>query len=197
MRFLTSSLIGLALSASTAVAQTTSAARVSAPSSRASTEVTLTLADTAAQRAAGKPAVVRIDYGVPHLRGRALFTDSLVPYDKPWRLGANNATVLVTDIDLTLGGESLPRGMYTLQAMPTRAGWTLLVQKVVGTSPMVASVPYKAENDVARVKLAVSASPASIESLTMWLIPARAGAPRGELRIAWGTTVLSTEWAAK
>ena len=44
-------------------------ARRAAPSTRGTAEVALTLVDTAAQRAAGKPALIRIDYGQPHLRG--------------------------------------------------------------------------------------------------------------------------------
>ena len=47
-------------------------ARRAAPSTRGITEVSLTLVDTAAQRAAGKPALIRIDYGQPHLRGRRI-----------------------------------------------------------------------------------------------------------------------------
>ena len=61
-----------------------------AASGRGTSEVTLTLVDSVA-RAAAKPAIIKIDYGQPHLRGRKLLTDSLVPLDKPWRLGANAA----------------------------------------------------------------------------------------------------------
>jgi uncharacterized membrane protein YgdD (TMEM256/DUF423 family) len=82
-------------------------ARRAAPSTRAITEVSLTLVDTAAQRAAGKPALMRIDYGQPHLRGRKINTDSLVPIGTVWRLGANAATLFTTDVDLTIVHASL------------------------------------------------------------------------------------------
>ena len=38
--------------------------------------------------------MIRVDYGQPHLRGRKILTDSLIPYDKVWRTGANAATTL-------------------------------------------------------------------------------------------------------
>src|SRR5215208_4747072 len=90
------------------------------PSGRGTTEVTLSIppatpgapaaAAAPAATPAPKPLAIRIDYGQPHLRGRVLHTDSLVPYDKPWRLGANTATILTTDVDLVLGGATIPKG---------------------------------------------------------------------------------------
>ncbi|MBA3342403.1 MAG: DUF2911 domain-containing protein [Gemmatimonadaceae bacterium] len=167
-----------------------------APSGRATTEVTLTLVDSVA-RAAAKPSMIRIDYGQPHLRGRKLLTDSLIPYDKPWRTGANSATTLTTDVDLILGGTTLPKGKYVIQTFPSRAGWKLLIQKEV-TPPPPADTPYNPANDLARIDLRQTALPAPLESLTIWLIPSRQpGTPRGELILAWGTIALATDWAMK
>lgn len=168
-----------------------------APSGRATTEVTLTFVDSAA-RAAAQPAKIRIDYGQPHLRGRRLLTDSLVPYDKAWRTGANGATMLTTDVDLNIGGASVPKGTYVLQTMPSRAGWKLLIQRDMGQSPMMAAMAYDPANDVARVDLRQTTLTAPLESLTIWLIPStQPGSPRGELRLAWGTIALATDWSMK
>ncbi len=167
-----------------------------APSGRALTEVTLTLADSAA-RAAAKPSIIRIDYGQPHLRGRRLLTDSLVPYDKPWRTGANAATTLTTDVDVVIGGTTLPKGRYVLQTFPARSGWKLLVQREVVPPPATA-VPYNPANDLARIDLRQTTLAAPVESLTMWLIPSREpGSPRGQLMLAWGTIALATDWSVK
>ena len=165
-------------------------------SSRASTEVSLTLVDSAA-RAAAKPSVIRVEYGQPHLRGRALHTDSLVPYDKVWRLGANGATMLTTDVDVLLGGVVIAKGTYVLQALPSRAGWKLLVQ-TPGGSAMADAMAYDPAKDVARIDLTRSVLAVPVESLTFWLIPSRdAGPPKGELRLQWGTVSLSTTWSVK
>ena len=143
---------------------------------------------------AAKPFVISLDYGQPHLRGRVMHTDSLLPYDKPWRMGANAPTTLTTDVGLVLGGTSLPAGKYVLYAVPSRAGWKLIVQRSAGQSAM----EYVAASDLARVDLQLTTLAAPIESLTMWLIPAReSGLPHGEFRFAWGTEQLSVNWSVK
>ena len=191
-----SALLALALSATFATALEAQGAMRAAPSGRATTEVTLAYEDSAA-RAAAQPATIRIDYGQPHLRGRALHTDSLVPYDRPWRTGANEPTTLTTDVDLVIGGATVPKGTYVLQTLPSRSGWKLLIQPAPAQPPTAAS-PYDPANDVARVDLRQSALPVPLESLTLWLIPSREpGVQRGELRLAWGTVMLVTDWAVK
>ena len=57
---------------------------------------------------------------------------------------------------------------------------------------------YSDSNDVVRIDLRHTTLPASLESLTMWLIPSlEPGPARGELRLAWGTDQLSTDWSIK
>jgi Protein of unknown function (DUF2911) len=167
-----------------------------APSGRGTTEVVLTLVDSAA-RAAAKPSIIRIDYGQPHLRGRKLLTDSLIPYDKPWRTGANEATTLTTDVDLVIGGSKLRKGTYVIQTLPARAGWKLLIQKKV-VPPPAGEAPYNPANDIARIDLRLTALQVPTESLTMWLIPSRDPGPaHGELVISWGTLRLATDWSVQ
>ena len=143
---------------------------------------------------AAKPLVIRLDYGQPHLRGRALHTDSLVPYDKPWRTGANGLTTLTTEVDLVLGGAAIAKGTYVLYTLPGRTSWKLMVQRSANQSAM----QYDASHDVARIDLRHTTLPASLESFTMWLVPSREPGPaRGELRFAWGTDQLSTDWSIR
>lgn len=184
-----------------------------APSGRATTEVTLVVprppapagAQAAAQpqnaqnaQPAAAPLTIRIDYGQPHLRGRTLHTDSLVPYDRPWRTGANASTTLTTGVDLVIGGQPVPKGTYVLWTMPRRTGWTLMVQKRPAPATMQQEMTYDPANDVARVELRAQTLATPVESLTITLVPSTApGAARGELRLAWGTTALSTEWMVR
>ena len=170
------------------------------PSGRATSVVTLAVPRPepapGAQPAATPsepPITIALDYGQPHLRGRALHTDSLVPYDKPWRTGANDATTLTTGVDLVLGGATLPAGKYVLYTIPTRGDWKLIIQKSAGQT-----AEYKPELDLARVDLRRRALAEPVESLTMWLIPSTApGKAAGELRLAWGTSLLSAPWTVK
>ena len=173
-------------------------ARRAAPSTRGIAEVSLTLVDTAAQRVAGKPALIRMDYGQPHLRGRRINTDSLVPFDAVWRLGANGATLFSTDVDLTIGGKDVPKGRYVAQALPARAGWTLILQAETTGAATVDVTDYDAKKDVARISLVMRTITSPVESLSVWLIPSTApGVQRGELRMAWDTVMLTTDWVVR
>lgn len=164
-----------------------------APSGRATSEVTLQYPEGQAPEGA-QPLTIRLDYGQPHLRGRTLHGDSLVPYDQVWRTGANAATTLRTDVDLTIGGVAVPRGTYRVYTLPRRTGWELILQASAGAAP----TSYDPARDFARIPLRRRELSAPLESLTMWLIPSREPGPaRGELRLAWGTAELSADWVVK
>ena len=139
------------------------------------------------------PVTIVLDYGQPHLRGRKLHTDSLVPYDKPWRTGANDPTTLTTGVDLAIGGATVPAGKYVLYTIPSRGDWKLIIQKSAGQT-----AEYDPTHDVARIDLRRRALAEPVESLTMWLVPSTApGKGQGELRLAWGASMLSTTWMLK
>jgi Protein of unknown function (DUF2911) len=74
---------------------------------------------------------VTIHYSRPSMRGRKIF-GRLVPYDRVWRTGANAATSLQTDVDLTIGGANVPAGSYTLYTLPGANGWQLIINKQTG-----------------------------------------------------------------
>lgn len=175
----------LVVSAADVVAQPIGRAQ---PSGRATAEVVLS------PNSAPTPVVIRLDYGVPSLRGRRLHTDSLVPYNTVWRTGANAATTLKTDVDLTIGTTSVPKGTYAVFTLPAQQGWKLILQKFAGQD----GTTYEAAADFARIDLRRTTLTAPIESLSMWLIPSTAAGPaHGELRMAWGTVQLSADWKAR
>ena len=60
---------------------------------------------------------ITVDYSRPSVKGRTIF-GGLVPFGKVWRTGANSATTLKTNTDLTIGGTSVPAGTYTLYSIP-------------------------------------------------------------------------------
>lgn len=162
-----------------------------APSTRATVTVSLAPPRGAQGLTPGK---IMIDYGQPHLRGRRLHTAGLVPLDSVWRLGANSSTSLETDVDLVIGNLTVPKGKYSLYALPTAAGWKLLINKNTGQW----GTQYAAEHDLGRVELRKRTLTSPVESFSMWLVPSgQAGVPRGELRFAWGDTELSADWSMK
>lgn len=156
------------------------------PSGRGTSEIAVMGQDSGAA-----PVVIRLDWGQPHLRGRTLHIDSLVPYGQVWRTGANATTKLHTDLHLMFGNAHIPSGTYAVFTLPSRNGWQLILQKDIGQT----IADYDASKDVARIPLQHRVLTSPVESLTMWLIPAAASAGmRGELRMAWGTTELSVSW---
>lgn len=186
-------LLSLALTLACAAELSAQAAPQLQPSGRATTAVSLEYPEGQAPAGAG-PMTIRLDYGQPHLRGRALHTDSLVPYDRVWRTGANAATTLHTDVNLEIGGVAVPRGSYLVYTLPRASGWEMILQKSEGEPPM----GYDAARDFARIPLRRRELAMPLESLTMWLIPSREPGPaRGELRLGWGAQELATDWVVR
>lgn len=174
----------LALLHTTAAAQ---AASRFAPSGRGTSEITLMMPEGTPDSVA--PLKIRVDHGQPHLRGRALHTDSLVPFDKVWRTGANASTTLTTDLPLMIGGVRLPAGSYALFTVPAAGTWKLIIQRNTGQM----ADAYEPVADLARVNLVRRELASPVESLTMWLVPStKPGVFGGDLRFAWGSTELST-----
>jgi hypothetical protein len=142
------------------------------------------------------PAVIRIEYGQPHARGRAVMGSALVPMDSVWRFGANLATHFTTDVDLDLGGVRVARGQYTLFARPSAAGWELIINAQTGQW----GTDRDPAKDVARVALRGRALAEAFDSFTIWLVPdaVPAGQPpapaSGVLRFAWERLELSVPW---
>ena len=195
MRTLSLSVLALSLTSASALAAQGNLRP--APSGRATSVVTLTVPREQGAPAPAEPAqpvTIKLDYGQPHLRGRTLHKDTtLVPYDRPWRTGANDVTKLTTGVDLVIGGATIPAGEYVLYTIPTRGDWKLIIQKSAGQT-----AEYNEAHDVARVDMKRRNLSEPVESLTMWLIPSSApGKGQGELYIAWGNTAVSTPWTLK
>lgn len=90
----------------------------------------------------------------------------LVPFGKVWRTGANEATLLVTQNDLTIGDTTLPAGAYTLFTLPGEDGsMTLIINKQVGQW----GSRYNEEHDVVRLPMEGSDLEETVDRFTMEL----------------------------
>ncbi len=78
-----------------------------------------------------KDANITIDYSSPSVKGRQIW-GSLVPYNKIWRAGANEATIFTTDKDITVEGKKLPAGKYSLFMTPGEKEWTVIFNSQTG-----------------------------------------------------------------
>ena len=73
-------------------------------------------------------ATISIDYGSPSVKGRKIW-GALVPFDKIWRAGANEATTFQTDKDLIVEGEKLPAGKYSFFIIPNEKKCIIIFNK--------------------------------------------------------------------
>lgn len=162
------------------------------PSGRATTQVAI-----GPPTVEGQPAppqlVIKIDYGQPHARGRTVAGALAADVGKVWRLGANAATALTSDVNLVIGGMAVPKGAYTLFVETIPGAWKLIINKKTGAE----GLEYDASADLAKVALKSRTLASPIESLTIWLIPGADGALKGELRIAWGSLEHSVDWSVQ
>jgi len=74
---------------------------------------------------------ISIKYSSPSVKGRAIW-GALVPYGKTWRAGANLATVLETDKDITVEGKALAAGKYSIYAIAGESEWTIIINSQTG-----------------------------------------------------------------
>ncbi len=104
---------------------------------------------------------VTVAYSRPAVKARPIW-GALVPYDKVWRVGANEATTLEVSQDVTVQGQKLPAGKYSVHAIPTATEWTIIFNSV---HEQWGSYRYDEKADVLRVK-ATPAEGAMTELLT-------------------------------
>jgi hypothetical protein len=95
-----------------------------------------------------------VTYSRPGVKGRAIWGD-LVPYDKPWRTGANDATRFTTSDSITFGGQKLPAGGYSLFTIPGKDEWTVALNS---EKDLWGAYDYKPEKDVLRIKVKPTAA---------------------------------------
>jgi prepilin-type processing-associated H-X9-DG protein len=129
---------------------------------------------------------VWVDYGRPALRGRNVWVNGVLG-DTIWRTGANAATQLRTDADLTIGGATVPAGIYTLWTRTTPRGYELIVNKQAGQW----GTEYHADRDLVRVPLREATVATPAERFTIELDPP------GTLSLTWGTRQLSVPISAR
>lgn len=91
---------------------------------------------------------ITIEYSSPAVKGRTVWGD-LVPFDKVWRAGANAATKITFSQNVSVNSTEIQKGTYSIFAIPSKAEWTLILNKDVNAS----EGSYKQSDDVLRIKV--------------------------------------------
>jgi len=92
---------------------------------------------------------VTIQYNRPGVKGRVIWGE-LVPYEKVWRTGANEATTINFSQDVKINGKPLPAGLYSLHTVPTKSAWTVIFNK---KAEQWGSYEYDAAQDALRIQV--------------------------------------------
>ena len=107
-------------------------------------------------------ATISVVYGSPSVKGRTVWGD-LVPYDKVWRTGANEATTFESSTALKIQGKELAAGKYGLFTIPTESGkWTVIFNSV---HEQWGAYKYDESKDVLRVEATTKDMKASVEAM--------------------------------
>jgi hypothetical protein len=161
----------------------TIAGRFTSTETNSGTVQSLSVRDTV--RAQIGNANLTIDYGRPLLRGRSLLGD-VIPYDRVWRTGANQATQFTTSAPVKLAGLDVPAGTYTLWTVPHTNGVELIVNKQSGQW----GTEYRRSLDLGKAKMSAETVSVPVEQFTISVVPK--GRNGGELVMEWG----SFKWTA-
>lgn len=126
---------------------------------------------------------VTLEYSRPYKKSREVF-GGLVPYSKVWRTGANEATVIELGQDVKVAGKNLKAGKYSLWTIPARTDWTVIFNGEIGQW----GTRYDEEQDVLRVLVPASKTPATIEQMNIAFQEAPGGT---DMLIQWENTQVS------
>ena len=104
---------------------------------------------------------VTIVYGSPAVKGRVIWGE-LVPFDKIWRAGANEATTFEFSKDVEIENKKLPAGKYSFFIIPNMEKSTLIFNN---DANQWGAYNYNIDKDQLRVDVKPSISSDQIEKL--------------------------------
>ena len=90
---------------------------------------------------------ITVTYCRPSVRNRKIVGE-LIPFDKVWRAGANEATSISFEYPIILSGQEVPTGKYALFMIPRPDKWTIILNT---EWDQWGAYNYNAELDVIRI----------------------------------------------
>jgi hypothetical protein len=134
---------------------------------------------------------VSVSYSRPYKKGRVIFGDAstgaLQPDGQYWRLGANAATEITFNKDVTFAGKPLKAGTYRIYAVPGPGTWQIFLNSELGKSG--SESPNK-ELDVLNLDVPSNEGSTTVEQFTIEFSPAGAGVV---MKLMWDRTEVAVE----
>ena len=116
----------------------------------------------------------------------------LVPWDKAWRTGSDEATVLITQKPLMFGDTLVPAGAYTLYTIPSESGTSkLAISKNLGAW----GVPVDQSNDLARVDMKKEPAEKQMDEFNMAVAKNPSGG--GLIKLTWEDTQFTVPFSVQ
>jgi hypothetical protein len=140
---------------------------------------------------------ITITYGRPYTKDpksgepRKIW-GGLVPWGKADRLGADEATLFITQQPIQIGESTIPAGAYTLYTVPSETGPFKLA---FSTNLGKWGVPVDETHDLVRVDMKRDALDKPVDQLTLAIDKDPAGG--GVLKIMWETNQYSVPFTVK
>ncbi|WP_448518357.1 DUF2911 domain-containing protein [Rhodoflexus sp.] len=124
-----------------------------------------------------------VNYCSPAKKGRNIF-GHLVPYDKVWRTGANEATIISLAQDTEIAGSVLPKGSYSLWTIPNPSEWIVIFNRETGQW----GTNYNSKEDVLKIKVAAVRSAEPVENFTISFLSSGRDI---QMVLAWDSTTVA------
>ncbi len=125
---------------------------------------------------------IELEYSRPGVKDRQIF-GGLVPYNKMWRTGANAPTKITFSAPVTVEGQKVPAGTYSVVTIPGRENWTVIFNKNL---KLRNTDGYDQKDDVARAKVEPIELERPVESMTFDINQLRDES--AVLTLTWETT---------
>jgi len=139
---------------------------------------------------------ITIDYSQPSKKGRLIFGEekdgALQPFGEYWRLGANAATEITFNKDVTFGGEPVEAGTYRMYAVPGANAFKITLNSEVDVFFGVAEANH--ELDVVTVDAPVQKPTSEVETFIIGLSTTDTGA---DINFSWDQTTFTVPVAVQ
>lgn len=155
--------------------------------------------ETALGRIGEARSIVSITYGRPYrqLGGKSekevrKIWGGLVPWDKAWRLGSDEATMIMLQHPIQIGGTTIPAGVHALYMVPSESGTSKLA---FSSHVNKWGIPVDETKDIARVDLKKETLPSPVDQFTISV--ENAPPDGGAIKIMWENTQYSVPFTIK
>ena len=129
---------------------------------------------------------VKVCYGRPRKNDRQIM-GGLVPYGAPWRMGANEATVIHMPVAGTIAGVPVEAGSYSLYAIPAEKEWQIVVNSATQRWGIPIN-PAVREKDVGTGTVPAGTAPTSEDQMRLSF--EKKGDKSADLVLHWDLTAI-------